>query len=264
MKIVWKTAAAVAFLALVSCGGGGNAALSKNFNYGAPQAPSTAEQSAATSAQGTVSTSSSFGSSPSGTAASSIVGMADQLATSAFGGAALGAAGLTQEDPHLRRALRTAVTDACTTVTATSVTFTNCQDTQSGYSFTLNGTVSASNGTITWDIHGSFAGTNQGYAIALGLHQSGTLAVTSTTVKGKSLSEISGNVSGNGQSVSFGVDTAAMIDLTYDPTCITSGTIEVKRVWSEKPNGASGPDFADVAVKLSWTGCNTVQAQHST
>jgi hypothetical protein len=261
MKIVSRTAA-VASLLLASCGGGGNAALSKNFNYGAPQAPTIAEQSAATSAQGTVSSTSSFGSSPDATKATSIVGLADDLAASAFGSTALGAAGLTPDDPHLRRALSTAVTAACTTVTTTSVVFANCQESESGYTFTLNGSVTVTNSnTITWDISGSFKGTNQGFSINLGLHQSGTLTVTSTTVSGKSLSEISGNVSGNGQSVDFGVDTAAMIDLTYNQTCITSGTIEVKRVWSEKP--ANSPEFADVAVKLSWTGCNTVQVQHA-
>ena len=88
--------------------------------------------------------------------------------------------------------------------------------------------------------------------------------MTSTTVVGQGLSEISGSVSGQGQSVSFGLDTAAMVNLTYSPTCVTSGTLEVKRVWSQRPQGATGPDFADVAVKLTWTGCNTIQVQHST
>src|SRR5262249_50763336 len=139
--------------------------------------------------------------------------------------------------------------------------------TDSGYTFTLNGTVTASgmpgNGNVTWDIHGGFSGTNQGVTINLNLHQSGTLTVTPTTLVGNSLSEISGNVSGSGQSVSFGLDTAAVVNLTYNATCVTAGSIELKRVWSQRPNGASGPEFADVAVKLSWTGCNTVQVQHS-
>jgi|GraSoiStandDraft_4_1057263.scaffolds.fasta_scaffold213574_2 hypothetical protein len=263
MKIVWKTAA-VASLLLASCGGDSNAALSKNFNYGAAQAPTTAEQSAATSAQGTVSSTSTFGSSPNASTASSIISIADDLSASAFGSSALGAAGLPQAEPHLRRALSTYVTDACATVTTTKVTFTNCSDSDSGYTFTLNGSVEVINGNeIKWDINGAFSGTNQGVSINLALHQGGNLKVTSTTVSGNSTSEIRGNVSAQGQSASFGLDTAAIVDLTYNSTCVTAGTIEVKRVWSEKPNGASGPDFADLAVKLSWTGCNTVQVQHS-
>src|SRR5207253_2866619 len=97
MKIVWKSVAAVASLMLASCGGGGgNAAISKNFTYGAPQAPTTAEQTAATSAQGTVSTTAGFGGTPSSASASVIIGMADDLASSALGSSAIGSAPLAQ------------------------------------------------------------------------------------------------------------------------------------------------------------------------
>src|SRR5690349_12488270 len=86
MKNVWKATAALASLALAACGGGaGNAALSKTFNYGAPQAPTATEQSAASSAQSTVTSTSTFGTSPDATTASSIVSMADDLAASAIG-----------------------------------------------------------------------------------------------------------------------------------------------------------------------------------
>jgi hypothetical protein len=267
MKIVWKTASAVVALALISCGGGGNAALSKNFNYGSPAAPTASEQSAATSAQSTVSSTSTFGTSPDSTKATAITSLADDLAASALGGTAIGMVpNMTPvaADPRFQHAVSRSVTAACTVVTANSVTFNNCQDSESGYTFTLNGTISATTDTVTWEINGTFAGTNQGISLSLALHQKGTLTVTSTTVKGNATSELSGSVSGNGQSVSFGLDTAAVLDLTYNANCVTSGSIEVKRVWSDKPSGASGPDFADVAVKLTWTGCNTVQVQHST
>lgn len=265
MKIAWKAVAAFSSLVLVSCGGGGgNAAISKSFNYGAPQAPSSTELAAASSAKSSVTASSSFGSSPDATKATSIVSLADDLAASALGGATV-LAGVPQ-DPGLRRAVRTAATiPDCTTVTATTVTFNNCTDTQSGYNFTLNGSVSVSNDKIAWNVTGGFAGSDaaSGVSFSVSIHQSGTLTVTATTVKGESLSEIGGRVSGNGQNVDFGVSTAALVDLTYNASCVTSGTIEVKRVWSPRPNGATGPEFADVAVKLSWTGCDTVQVQHS-
>ena len=61
--------------------------------------------------------------------------------------------------------------------------------------------------------------------------------------------------------------TAALVDLTYQSApsfCITNGSVEVKRVWTQKPQGASGPQFNDAAVKLSWTACNAVQVSHST
>jgi len=264
MKSFWKAAAAVASLVLASCGGGdGNAAISKTFNYAAGQAPNANEQSAATSAQSGVSSTSTFNTTPDSNNASLIIGLADELAVSALGSSPVGASPIAQ-DPRLRHAMRNAVTSACTVVTATSVTFNSCTEIESGYTFTLSGNITAAAGTVTWDIHGAFTGTSNGFSINLNLHQSGALTVTSTTVVGQGLSEISGSVSGQGQSVSFGLDTAAMVNLTYSPTCVTSGTLEVKRVWSQRPQGATGPDFADVAVKLTWTGCNTIQVQHST
>jgi len=262
MKMARKIVAAVACFSLASCGGGGNAALSRTFNYGAAQAPSSSEQLAAASAQSAVSSSSTFGTAPDSTSASTIVGLADDLAVSAFGGSVLASAGV-PEQPQLRNALRTAVTSACTTVTATSVTFNNCQESDVGYTFTLNGTVSVANGKITWNIDGSYSSSDQGLNIGLGLHQSGELVVTATTVSGHSASELTGSVSLGPQSESFGVDTAAMVDLTYNSECVTAGTIEVKRVWSDRPEGASAAELPDVAVKLTWTGCNTVQVQHS-
>ena len=267
MKNVWMATAALASLVLAACGGGGgNAALSKTFNYGAPQAPTAAEQSAATSAQSTVSGTSTFGSSPDATTASSIVSMADDLAASAIGSTPVAWG----QDPNLTHAIRKAATlDTCTTVassqTSASVTFQNCTDTESGFTFTLNGNITATSGTLNWNVTGSFSGVEQGVSINVNLHQSGTLTVTSTTVKGSATSSINGSVSGNGQSVSFGLDTAVAVDLTYTASCITSGTVEVKRVWTNKPAGASGPEFADVGVKITWSGttCGTVQVQHS-
>jgi len=269
MKMAWKTAVALTSLLLASCGGGGgNAAISKSFNYGAAQAPNSSEQLAADSAATSVAASSSFGSSPDSSKATTIVGLADDLAATALGGSPIASAGFVQNG-DLSRAMRTAATiPECTTTTLNSVTFNNCQESESGFTFTLSGSVtvnvSAAQNSVEWNITGSFTGTDpSGVSINLTLHQSGKLTVTATTVVGDALSEIGGSVSGQGQSVSFALHTAASVNLTYSADCITAGSIEVKRVWAQRPNGFSGPEFADVAVKLTWTGCDTVQVQHS-
>src|SRR5262249_15888683 len=102
MKIARKSLAAFASLMLASCGGGDeNVALSKNFTYGAPQAPPTAEQTAAPSAQTAASSTAGFGAGPSSDSASLIIGMADDLAASALGASAIGSAPIAQ-NPQLR------------------------------------------------------------------------------------------------------------------------------------------------------------------
>src|SRR5205823_13506914 len=105
-----------------------------------------------------------------------------------------------------------------------------------------------------------------GITFNLSIHQSGNIAVTATTIKGNAVSDFGGTVSGQGQTVSFGLATAVIADLTYQSTpsyCVTGGTVEVKRVWTQKPQGASGAAFADLALKLSWTGCDQFTVAHS-
>ena len=90
--------------------------------------------------------------------------------------------------------------------------------------------------------------------------------MTASKITGNATSDFGGTVSGQGQSIGFGVATAAVVDLTYQTTpscCVTGGTVEVKRVWTQKPQGATGPQFADLGVKLTWSGCNAFQVAHS-
>jgi hypothetical protein len=255
--------AALAFLA--GCGSSGNAALSKSFSYGAAQAPSASEQMAANSAQASVSDTASFSAGADAVRGAAIGALAESLAAAAFGSTAFGVAH--PSGSEISRALRTATDfSSCTTVTANTVTFKDCAQTEGGYTVTLNGNISSNAGAVTWEISGGFSGTSSQAGIAINIHQSGTFTVTASKITGHSLSDFSGSVSAGGQSISFGFATAAVVDLTYQTSpvaCITGGTVEVKRVWTAKPPGAVGPLFDDLGVKLSWTGCGSVLVAHS-
>jgi len=254
-----------AIAVLAGCGSSGNAALSKTFSYGAAQAPSASEQAAATSAQTSLSDAAAFNVAADGTKGASVVAFVDDLASAVLGAAPTGMASPT---PASTRAMvSSAFASDCTTVSADTVTFTNCAETDSGFTLTLSGTISAKAGTLTWDISGGFSGTSGAATVKPDLHQQGTMTVTATTIKGQGTSDFSGTASEFGQSASFGLATAAIVDVTYQtaPTsCVTSGTVEVKRVWTERPQGATGPDFADAGVKLSWTACGAFSVAHST
>ena len=91
----------------------------------------------------------------------------------------------------------------------------------------------------------------------INVHQQGTITVTASTIKGQATSDFGGSASGNGQSVSFGLSTAALIDLTYQ-------TAPSSCVWTERPQGATGAGFADAGVKIVWTGCEAFTVAHST
>ena len=218
MKTTFRSVPAVAVLALLAaCGGSGNAALSKTFNYGSPQAPSSQEQSAAASAQSGMADSAAFNATADAAKGLAIVGLTGALATAALGDLGIAAA----QPAHLSQALSVADLSTCATVSGNTVTFKNCSATEQGFSFSLNGSITAT-------------------------------------------SELNGSFSGGGQSTSIGVAQAVVVDhLTTQaatqstPFCLTSGGLEIKRVWTQKPQGVSGPGTNDTGVKIVWSACNT-------
>jgi hypothetical protein len=234
MKNWMKLSAAMSIAVIAACGGSaGNAALSKAFTYGAPAAPTTQETAAATSAQTQLSGTASFSSAPGATNGAAIIAFADSLAASALGSAGVPMA-VAPSGSGSARALTTAdVYSTCTTTTASSVTFNNCQIVASAYTVTISGVISVSANTVSWNISGGVSGTDAATGIGVNVKhsQSGILTVTSTKVTGDAVSSISGSVSAQGQTVNFGVDTALLVDLTYlgSPFCVTAGTVEVKR-----------------------------------
>jgi hypothetical protein len=248
---------------VVSCGGGGNAALSRSFDYATPAAPTADEELAVSFSEEGLSQAATFASNPTTSKGVTVAELADTLAAIAFGIVPIRSA---VAPPRRPRALHSAFSDTCVTVTATSVSFANCVDVEDTLTFTLNGTVSATPGQIDWNLSNKLAGReSDGVSIDVTSHPSGSLAVTATSIKGTALSDLGGSVTGPGQS-GFAVATAQLIDVTYQAQpafCITSGTIEVKRVWTKRPNAASGGVFADAGVKLTWIGCAAVRIAHS-
>jgi hypothetical protein len=267
MKIALRSIPAAASLALLAaCGGSGNAALSKTFTYGAAQAPSSSESSATSSAQTNLSAAAGFSAHPDMDKGTAIFGFATALADGALGSATYGMAHPGPDD--ISRGLRRAgnLNSACVTATSNSVSFNNCSVSEAGYNVTLNGSITATADSVTWGITAGFSGTDQGYTINISMHYSGTMTVTASKITGNGLFDIGGSISGNGQSANFGMATAAIVDLTYQSSpsfCVTSGSVEVKRVWTARPSGASASQLKDAAVKITWTGCNAFTVAHS-
>jgi hypothetical protein len=187
----------------------------------------------------------------------------------------------------------------CSTVTATGVTFTGCTAHFTVWSFpgcvcvppclpadcpslplsqaqvtaVLDGQLWLSGDTLTWKYTvamDSSTGETDTYT------DSGTLSVTATTAKGHENMEWRSGQPATGigpGSLAQALD----LDVTYDQSCtqpcgingvesscpspIIGGSLEAKRVWTQKPSGTS---VADHAAKLTWTGCNQATFQTST
>ncbi len=284
--------AASCALALAACGGSdkktGNAAASTRFTYGASTSASPAQAAAL---EGSVAGSTAFAAAPSADGGLALSDMS--LLTEALLGASgfgIGAAGPAPAQAALtaagstRRALTATGFDnpACVQTSATGVTLSHCTltvDEVSGTStFHLVVTASGSVGyaaaarTLSWDLRVgetvTVSGTTSGSA-AGSVHMAGSLTVTETTITGHMTTEFAMTAAANGQSMAVGVDESVDIDVTYADaaacaTRVTGGTLEAKRVWTARPQGATADDLPDAAARVTWTGCGTATIEYGT
>jgi hypothetical protein len=280
-------------LAAAACGGksNGNAAASKQFNYGSSSPASSTQMDALDGSLSSVTTLQSAPDVASAASFTEFSGVTDSLVGSyAFGLAPEAVQVQKRALVAARSAALYSPTDygtsfdnpACVTVTATSVKLSGCTITRSegSGSETITVKVNAdgsvtltdSNQTLTWDLTMALSVSASSGSGSGSFHAAGKVTVqapTATadgTIKGSMTNEISMSGSGGGQSVSLEVDEALDIDVTYETspsTCVTGGTLEAKRVFADWsiPN-TSRP--ADKGAKITWQSCGNATIQLST
>jgi hypothetical protein len=144
---------------------------------------------------------------------------------------------------------------SCAQVGTNSITYSNCSYNSDGFNGTLNGSITVSGGTVTWDITYTISISAQGVTGNGSFHFNGNLTVTATTIVGSGRSEYVVHASGNGESIEVGQTTGFDANLQYaTPFCVTGGTLEIRRsmVISGAQSGSS-----DGGVKFTWTGCGS-------
>ncbi|HEY2027816.1 MAG TPA: hypothetical protein VGH20_01290 [Myxococcales bacterium] len=226
--------------------GPGAAAAGKSFSYDAPQAPTADEAAAAAGVQ------SAFSANPSD-AAAAVVALLQKLSTDASGFALPAPVG---NLPALSSA-------ACVTTNGNTFTFNNCSVTEGAVTVTVNGSLTASQAGASWDVTADVQGARAAATYSIATHDVGNFTGSEGHVSGQAGSDISGTVAVNGQTVStFALATSVALDLGYQltPPCVTSGTLEAKLVWTQRPAGVT---VADKGVKIAWTGCGAFQVSHS-
>jgi hypothetical protein len=268
---------------LAGCSGGGartNAAAGTSFTYGAPSAANATQAAAldpqlssAVALKGTLDASGATTVSDLTAVSSALLGSSGTLrlvapvssqVASSLAGRSLSVAPGSYDVP------------TCVTATAQSVTFANCTTTTSstdagGVTTTTTGTVSGSlnapaPGSLNWDLVVQVSASNPQTSLSVSVHLHGALTVTDTTVKGEMLSETALSATASGQSISAAEDESLDIDVTYTPGppgCVTDGTLEVKRVWVERPSGATAASLPNQGAKVTWTGCGIAQIAFS-
>jgi hypothetical protein len=162
----------------------------------------------------------------------------------------------------------------CVTVTPGAITYANCTDTLtdpsdgSTMTATTNGsltrTFTVGGAVLAWNLAVQVTMTDPESTMRVNDHFTGTLTVAASTIVGASRSDLGVSFSMQGLNVSGAVTHLGDYDLDYttDPAfCLTGGTLEVRRVWTQVPQYTAPGEAQDLGIRFTFgPGCGLVQA----
>lgn len=280
-----KTMLAALCTALAACGGDKDDPADRTFTYGAsaPVAPASPEQYAADDGSGLLADGATYQSSGDPAAAEAASGslpmLPDDMASNLFAGAGVAFAPMDAGAKRVASAMAPGVftgqalgegfdDPACMSATPGEVRYTRCTITDPDGTMTVgvDGTFTRTADVFSWDatvvvtmtdVDFSMRGTNRLY---------GSFTFGPSTIAGRARSDVSASATIQGQSMSAGTTTIADVDLVYarDPFCVTGGTLELRRVWTQRPPDMPRTgEYADQGVKFTWEGCGLVMVARS-
>ncbi|ACL67222.1 conserved hypothetical protein [Anaeromyxobacter dehalogenans 2CP-1] len=259
--------------AAMACGGDDKAAdpASRKFTYGAAGAATFEEQAAADLAQGSAADAQLV---QSGTSSdgSSVAGLADAMASQAWGSAtvavtALRAAGIERAVTTVRPAADLTGFDdpTCVTVTAGRISYSGCTITVGLDQLSVNGWFARDGATLAWDVTSALHSVADGYDLDVSAHLTGNLTFGTGTIIGRVRSDNAATIHTAQASMHVAYATLADLDLEHDGNgCVTGGTLELRRVWTDRaPGMPTTGEYADAGLLFSWQGCGVVLVSRS-
>jgi hypothetical protein len=272
-----KNRAAVLLVLLAACGGSDKTdPAARAFTYGAAVAPTTTEAAAATAGEASTSDGAALQASTAtdpATAGSSIVSLPDVMASEAWSSSSFALQGSTSTGRTMATLGGPAAVmmygfddpSCLTIVPGASITYTGCTVTLGTGLVRVDGKMTVSGATLGWDLTSRFTDASTTYSMSAAVHATGALTFGATTVNGQARSDTAATVTGGGTTVSAAYTTLAdvALELQRDPFCVTGGTLELRRIWTKRPAGATSTgEYADQGLKFTWQGCGTVLVQH--
>ena len=262
---------------LAACGGSNSSSVNAppltTFTYSNPAPPTTTQTTTAMEAStsvGQVVVSASQGDAAS---ASGAPELADSIGEQALGAAAMAAPRTPTSEAARQLAVKTrsgALETGCYTVTGDTLTYNNCSYSSSGYTYTANGTLTATATNVTWNLTFTVSYTSSSETFNYDGNWTGNMTYTSTstggTISGSCLSQDSGNFSGSGESGNFawtvGLD---FLGITYSTSCdsgggITGGTLEIR---ANESGTLDLFGYKQAGLEIIWSGCDAVTVASS-
>lgn len=273
-----KRNALVALLAaLIACGGNDKPdPASRTFTYGAALTPTATESAAIAAGEASTSDGAALQADVAtdpATAGSSIMALPDRMAAEAWSSSTLALQGSSTARTVASLGGPAAVmttgfdNPACVTIVpGASITYTGCTVTLDTAVIKVGGKIALTGATLGWDLATQMTDANASYSMTIDVHATGALTFGATSVTGRARSDTRASVTSSGATMVAAYTTLADLDLQFarDPFCVTGGTLELRRVWTERPMGmsATGP-YADQGLRFTWQGCGSVLVQHS-
>lgn len=273
-----KKRAAVLLILLAACGGSDKVdPAARTFTYGAAVTPSVTEAAAATAGEASTSDGAALQAATStdpAAAGGSIISLPDQMAAEAWSGSSMGALGATPTSRTLASLGGPAAVmvygfddPTCLTIVPTaSITYTGCTVTLDTAVIRVDGKITLSGATLGWDLTTRMTDASTTYSMAVAVHATGALTFGATTVTGQARSDTQAKVTSGGTTMNAAYTTLADVALEFvrDPFCVTGGTLELRRVWTQRPAGMpTTGEYADQGLRFTWQGCGTVLVQRS-
>jgi hypothetical protein len=234
----------------------------KTFSYGSPQAPTAAQQNTANSAQNQLDNAVKASVNGQVSSAASLPSMTDSLAGSLPNLIAI------PEDPAANAGEMASVlghrsgalNQGCYTFTSSTITYNNCTVSGSGFSETLNGSLTVNGSTVTWNLTVTYSYSAQSVTANGTYNWTGQLAVSASSIVGQGRSSFSGHVTSGTTTYDYQYTAGFDANLTYQTSpsyCVTSGTLEIRRTLNGTSNAGAVP-VHDAGAKYTWNGCGSV------
>jgi hypothetical protein len=274
-----KISGIVSLCALIACGGtssGNNATTpptptTYSFGTGTPVQSGTEQATAASTAQsstaGIVSANASGVTSNNATALSE----APDLPTTIT--AELGEALIALPDPVAKavaggvaKASKNALESGCFTVSGNTITYNNCNLSDSGFSFEVDGTLTATPSNITWNINATESFSSANESINFKGTETGDLSFTTTSgggsVDGQATTGFAGTESASGDTINFAYTAQVTFkSLAWSNSCdgfFTGGAMDVTVTVAVNGSQPNETGFENLGLEFTWTGCDSL------
>jgi len=267
-----RTLALLGLVTVLACGGSNDGNNNNNnnnngtpglktFSYGSPKAPTASQQSAANTAQNQLNNAVKASVNGQVANAASLPSLTDSLAGSLPNLIAIpGDPAATVGDQASLLGHRSAgLNQGCYSFTNSSITYNNCTISGSGFSETLNGSLTVNGNTVTWNLTVTYSYSSGNVSSNGNYNWTGQLTVTEGTIVGQGRSSFNGHAASGSTTYDYQYTAGFDANLTYQtsPYCITGGTLEIRRTLNGTSNAGAVP-VHDAAAKYTWSGCGSV------